>query len=524
MLRILVRNIVSNWCGFAVSAAVAFFLTPFVLHSLGDTRYGIWVLVGGLTGYYGLLDLGFRSGITQYLTRHLATRDFGPMNGVASTAFVALAGCAGLIMVASAIVCWLATHFFTIPPDAIVETRWCILLIACSAAIQFVFFPFSAVFAATQRYDMANAIGITMKLTSAAVTVGLLSCGYGLIAILIWNAVGELIGYLLRWRVAYRILPELHVTPRQASLQQVWPLVQYGIWNVLSQSAVQLKSYSSSIIIGLFLPVAAIAPFSLAAGLIGQFENVFRPVAVVFFPAATHLDARGDMAGLRRMYLVGSKILLLLAVACGTVGAVWAEDFYRLWVGPKMVEGGEYPSVAVLFQILLAATVVAIAQRIGLQVFLACRRMRQITILLSVEAAANLLLSVCLIVPFGLTGVAVGTLIPAVFCQGFLQPIVLCRFLDIRATAYVRQVCARPLIVGVLLGPILGFLRIALPFPGSWAMLLVHGLIAGGITLPLVAMIGLNGAERQRLVSKPLLNFAGRLRCRKPLDIPVDAP
>jgi O-antigen/teichoic acid export membrane protein len=95
MLRILIRNIVSNWLGFAVQVAVAFFLTPFVLHSLGDARYGIWALVTGLTGYYGLLDLGFRSGITQYLTRHLATRDFEAMNRTASTAMVALACCAG---------------------------------------------------------------------------------------------------------------------------------------------------------------------------------------------------------------------------------------------------------------------------------------------------------------------------------------------------------------------------------------------------------------------------------------------
>ena len=56
MLRVLIRNIVSNWVGFSVQVAVAFFLTPFILHSLGDTRYGIWSLVIGLTGYYGLLD------------------------------------------------------------------------------------------------------------------------------------------------------------------------------------------------------------------------------------------------------------------------------------------------------------------------------------------------------------------------------------------------------------------------------------------------------------------------------------
>jgi O-antigen/teichoic acid export membrane protein len=76
LIKVLIRNAASNWLGFAVQAAVAFFLTPFVLASLGPSRYGVWMLVGSLTGYYGLLDLGFRAGLTQYLTRYLATGDY----------------------------------------------------------------------------------------------------------------------------------------------------------------------------------------------------------------------------------------------------------------------------------------------------------------------------------------------------------------------------------------------------------------------------------------------------------------
>ena len=85
--RVIVRNIFSNWAGFAVQVAVTFFLTPFVLSHLGDARYGVWMLVMSVTGYYGLLDLGFRSGLTQYLTRYLAVGDIDRMNSTASSGF-----------------------------------------------------------------------------------------------------------------------------------------------------------------------------------------------------------------------------------------------------------------------------------------------------------------------------------------------------------------------------------------------------------------------------------------------------
>jgi len=87
--------IASNWVGFAVHTAIAFFLTPFVLASLGEVRYGVWALVIGLTGYYGILDLGFRQGMTQYMTRYLAARDFEQLNRTASTTWVALASTSG---------------------------------------------------------------------------------------------------------------------------------------------------------------------------------------------------------------------------------------------------------------------------------------------------------------------------------------------------------------------------------------------------------------------------------------------
>jgi hypothetical protein len=33
-------------------------MSPFIVHHLGTSAYGMWVLVGSLTGYLGLLNLG----------------------------------------------------------------------------------------------------------------------------------------------------------------------------------------------------------------------------------------------------------------------------------------------------------------------------------------------------------------------------------------------------------------------------------------------------------------------------------
>src|SRR5208282_2465598 len=67
------RNISSSWFGLATNLVVGFFLSPFILHHLGDDAFGLWVLVFSLTGYYGLFDFGIRSSIVRYVAQYKAT-------------------------------------------------------------------------------------------------------------------------------------------------------------------------------------------------------------------------------------------------------------------------------------------------------------------------------------------------------------------------------------------------------------------------------------------------------------------
>jgi O-antigen/teichoic acid export membrane protein len=504
MLRIFVRNIISNWIGFAVQVIVVFLLTPFVLHYLGDARYGIWSLVVGLTGYYGLLDLGFRSGIIQYMTRHLAKSDYEQINRTASTAFVALACCAGCVAIAASILSWIAPHVFTLPSDAVSETRFCIIVVGCSAALQFLFYPFSAVFTATQRFDLSNIIGISTRIASAVATYAALRQGYSLVGLSVINATGDLVGYLLRWRLAYRLLPQLAISVNLAAWENLWPITTFGIWSTLILGAQQLNSYTNTLLIGLFLSVSAVAPFSIVISLLDYFTNFFQPISVVFLPAATHFDARGDADGLRKIYFAGSRMMLCMAAIAGIAGITWVADFYRLWIGQKMVEGGNYSYVVTIFDILIIGTIATSAQRIGYQVLVGSRRIKRLALLLVCQGALNLVLSLCLIQRFGLVGVALGIAIPAVIFQAFVHPLVVCRSIHVPVSRYLAEVYPRPLLVAALYAAVLAATRHWTAPATTWLNLFVYGLFAGSVASVFMCAVGLNRNERQRLLFAPV--------------------
>src|SRR6266850_8597684 len=85
----MLRNIGSNWMLMAVTLAATYFLTPFVIHTLGTDGYGTWTLITSITGYVSLLALGVPLASVRYLAQHVAEGDQRKMNE-------ALASCAGL--------------------------------------------------------------------------------------------------------------------------------------------------------------------------------------------------------------------------------------------------------------------------------------------------------------------------------------------------------------------------------------------------------------------------------------------
>ena len=88
----ILKNVGSSWSALATTVLVGIFLSPFILHRLGDAAYGIWVLIFSVTGYYGLFDLGIRSSIIRYVSKYTATGDKEKLAQFVNTALFSYTG------------------------------------------------------------------------------------------------------------------------------------------------------------------------------------------------------------------------------------------------------------------------------------------------------------------------------------------------------------------------------------------------------------------------------------------------
>lgn len=503
---LLFRNVTSNWVGFAVNAVVTLLLTPYVLHELGVARYGIWILTGTLIGYYGFLDLGFRAGVTQYLTRYLAVQDHEKASDCISTAVVALAALGTTMVFLTVGAAFAAPYFFTFPPEMQHEAFWCILIFGVCTVVQCVLSPFSGIFWALQRFDLSNLIAIVTRLLSAGAIVAALKSGYGLIGVSVAFCGITALDYIVRAYVSRRLAPQLRISWRRANKERLREVCSFGGWYFLQSVNHFVYHYIPSMLIGLFMPIAAVGHYALAFGLSRQINSVLSPIPQVMYPAAAAEHAKNDMHALERLYHQGSRLMMLLMVPAVLGAYFWAEDFYRLWIGPSYLTGDPFPSVVLLFHLLLISTFFLFTSAVTQQILMGAGKVRMVSIAAIIGSIINLGSTLLLIRHYGLVGVALGSLIAVIALDFIAMPLMLQHALGFSVLDFLKQSCFRPLGTGILQAGMMGCVQLA-GHPQTVAELAFQGAQAVLGSTAIAALLGLTRDERQRYVVQPIRSF-----------------
>src|SRR5262250_652477 len=131
------KNVGSSWFSLGVTILVGVFLSPFILHRLGDTAFGIWVLIFSVTGYYGLFDLGIRSSVIRYVSTYTATNDLEGLAKLINTSLATYTAIGAVAMVVTVACSVFVGHLFRIPPDFLTAARWLFLMVGSAVALGF---------------------------------------------------------------------------------------------------------------------------------------------------------------------------------------------------------------------------------------------------------------------------------------------------------------------------------------------------------------------------------------------------
>lgn len=504
-------NLSSNWIGFALTALITLLLTPFVLGKLGIERYGIWVLIMSFIGTYGMLDLGFRAGVNQFLIRSMAANDFSRASRVISTALIALSVVGAATLIATLLSAFLLPKVTSIPKETVFEAQICILLVGTAAAFQVIFAPFGAIFVALQRFDIVNIMGVSQRLVAAAGTVWALSMGYGLVGVAGAVASARIGADIVRCVVSLRMAPQLMISWANRDMTELRGIASFGLANFMI--AVSEHGYSQflPIVIAFVLPLSAVGHFGLAEGLWRQLKALFAPIGHVFYPVAAEFHVKQQRKRLQSLYTKGTRMYQLIVISIVIVAIMWADDFYKLWIGAEYLDGDPFISVAAIFKVMSIATVLAYSANVTGQILVGAGHVRSAAVLKISGLASTLLLSVPLIWQFGLIGVPIAMVLTALVFDLIGAPLLLRRKEGLFISYLTRLGGLRAWGVAAVLVSVFYVLK-SLWTPTTWVELVAHGLLAALAIVIAVGSIGVDEEERQKFIVGPLRKLLKRFK------------
>jgi O-antigen/teichoic acid export membrane protein len=410
-------NILASWAAHAVTLVVGFLLMPFVLRTLGDRAYGGWIFINSIASYAGLMYLGFGDTISRFVATDHARRDWVRLNQTVNVVFCVYSIMAATALLIAGVLAWNADRWHAWEGASLTEIRLVILILGVNIAIGMVGSVFGGVLHGIQRFDMLSKVGIALDLCRAALTWCFLQRESGLLTLaLIFLFITVVDNVVCAW-AAWRYVPELRFHRRYITLSGLRENMQFSVFAFLGAIASQLIYATDTVVIGALLGAEAIVPYFIALRLCQYARRPIEQIGSVCMPRAGELHALEDRRSLHGLLVnsAGVSFMLTSGLLIGTY--FFGDALLSLWVGAGYAES------RLILLVLLGSQVIALPTGVLRSILFGMGHVRVPAILYFAEALANLGLSLLLIGPLGIMGVALGTAIPIVVVEaGILFP------------------------------------------------------------------------------------------------------
>lgn len=441
----LTSNAIISLLGFVVRAVVTFVMTPILVHGLGDRRYGVWSLVESVLAYLSLFDVGILAALVRHAARFEARRDWKDLNRVVNTSFALYLGLGSLVLVVTLILAFGWARPLGAPADLAQEIRILLLLLGASLAIRLPLSSFAALLDSLGQYPVKTTIKTVWSLLAALLLALAVRAGCGLITVGIILTCGGLGESLTLSLASCYYLPHLRLSWRHVDRPTLRLIFGFSMYSFLGMIAGRISFQTDALVIGAFLAPQYITFFAIGARLVEFAKEPFRTMSMPFMPAISSFQATENHQAICRLFADGTRILLWLSIPFQVGFVVLGKGFISLWMGPEYVG----PSFPVL--VALSVTVaLAINQMMAVKVIYGMGDLRFFAMVAVLEAIANLALSLVLVQPMGILGVALGTAIPNVISSVIVIASV-CRKLELPLRHYLAAVWLRPLLLGSVL-------------------------------------------------------------------------
>jgi O-antigen/teichoic acid export membrane protein len=493
-----VRNVSTRYLAIIVETVIGLVMLPFNLTHLGTAEYGLWVLLGSITVHFSILDLGYGGALVKFMAQYRAHRNARALNEIASTLFFVFAAIGIVAYALAVVVAFNLDHIFRITPEQAHVGKWILLIIAVHISLNFPFSVFGGVISGFQRYDANNVVAVATSIAVAGVNAAMLLAGYGLVGLVAATTGVRIVAYFVYRMNAYRIFPELEIRLSLFRRHRLREVTGFSVYSSVIDWANKLNYQLDTLVIGAFLGSSAVAVWAPAERIITGTQRLTNQLNGVLFPVIVDSDASQQKVRLQQILLQGTRLSLVMVVPIATTLILLADPLIHAWLGPK--KGPAMAGAIPVLQILALAVSIRVGNATGNTVLKGAGEHRMLAFVNLGTGLANLALSVILINPYGLVGVAVGTLVPIGFTALFILFPASCRRVGLPLSQAVTHAILPAVWPALIVGLVLAGTRLI--SSGTLLAVVLQAVGGGALYLALFYAVAIGRRDRALYAAK----------------------
>jgi O-antigen/teichoic acid export membrane protein len=504
--RRIALNTSTNFIKYGSQVIIAFIMTPFIIKSVGDSFYGVWVVILSFAGYAAILEFGVQESLVKLVSKYEALDDEGKINQVFSIAFLFMAS---LAILSFSILFWVVPGLLPrlLGEGADLEiARILLIIVAVDSVLMLMNFAFSGMVYGFQLYHIKNTIDIFIGLVSPLVIYVLIRLDYGVLSLaygtILFNALNLLV-FAALCKYHFRPLRLVYGSGSYTALREILA-VSSRLFT--SATALRLARNSQPLVIAWYLPPIWNAFYAVPARLADYGTELLYVLSRGFMPIFSEYHSRSDRAAIRELYFRFTRFIVAGFFPLILSLYVFGESFLAIWMSAEYAEKGKW-----VLQFLTLSILVQSAQPLWAKLLVGVERLNVIVAVNVSVSVVQVVLGIVLVSAYGINGMALSILVAMVISQ-FVYFRYVANYLEVSAWQYVSGCHLRAAVASVVFLAIVLFLKASYP-PQSYLDIFWQTSAGLAAYIPLAWFLVLSREERRLFNEKVAALFgAGAAR------------
>jgi O-antigen/teichoic acid export membrane protein len=338
--------------------------TRAVLDNLGVEDYGIYAVLIGVVGLFGILNAALTTGTQRFIAIELGRQNLKGASDQFNQS-VSLHMLVAIVVLVSGFGLneLIVDDFLVIPEERISVAREVFTLALISLALSILSVPFNAILYTNERMDIIAGLEVSRSIFSFIVA-------YSLYAVdtdkLLWFAVGYVLANVISFVVTSIIIFTKFKNFRFNSTQMlnfsgIKRVVSFSFWNLFGAMASIAQNQGLAVMLNIFYGPSINAALGISQQLFSQMSTLSATIMKSVIPQMIKKEGGGDRASLKGLSFSSSKYSFYLLLVVSAPFLYGPELVLSWWLVEVPVGAADFTRLIVLMVLVNQVTVSLIA-------------------------------------------------------------------------------------------------------------------------------------------------------------------